>query len=81
MGERDYFEIGKSVCCESWSAGSHKTGNKYLRKKLGLLQKLWDQVDFLKFKFSENINIFYFVQLHTLLQGILFALFYFKNDV
>src|SRR6476469_6328963 len=30
-GGRDYLAIGKSICCEIWSGGSHKNGNEYLK--------------------------------------------------
>ena len=52
FGGHDYLKIGKSVCCKIWSAWSHMTDNKYLKTKLEHLQKLGDQGDFKKFKFS-----------------------------
>ena len=47
IGGRDYLKIGKSVCCKIWLAGSHMTGNEYLRTKFGYLQN-WGPGRFLK---------------------------------
>src|SRR6476469_3492668 len=49
---RSYLEIGKSVCCKMLSAGSHMTGNEYLRTKLGHLQKLRTREIFLNLNFT-----------------------------
>ena len=46
VGGRNYLKIGKPVCCKIYLAGSHMTGNEYLRKKFGYLLKLGFQEDF-----------------------------------
>src|SRR6476619_4899108 len=58
-GGRDYLEIGKSVCCQVLSAGSHMTGSQYLRTKLEHCKKLRDQGGFKKFNFQKIFIFFY----------------------
>ena len=63
-GARSYLEIGQSVCCKIWSAGSHMTGYEYLRTKFDYLQKLGSSEIFKNFNFIKKIHfIFIFCKL------------------
>ena len=71
-----YLKIGKSFCCKTWSAGSHKTSNEYLRKKLEHLQKLGDQGDFfLNLNFHKILNFLFFPNSYIFVRNIIVLIF------